>query len=42
MTSEPGLTDCTRVIAHHLVNSLGWPTLRPLQDEAVGPVLDGR
>jgi ATP-dependent Lhr-like helicase len=29
------------VITHHLVNSLGWQQLRPLQDLAVGPVLDG-
>ncbi len=29
------------VIVHHLVNSLGWQNLRPLQDQAVGPVLDG-
>lgn len=30
----PGLT-------HHIVNSLGWQTLRPLQQAAVGPLLDG-
>ena len=41
MTSEPGLDRLHPVIVHHLVNSLGWKTLRPLQDEAVGPVLDG-
>jgi len=29
------------VIVHHLVNSLGWQELHPLQDQAVGPVLDG-
>lgn len=28
-------------VQHHLVNSLGWSSLRPLQDAAVGPVLDG-
>ena len=41
MTSEPGLDRLHPVIVHHLVNSLAWKTLRPLQDEAVGPVLDG-
>ena len=30
------------VIVHHLVNSLGWPDLRPLQAAAVAPVLDGK
>jgi ATP-dependent Lhr-like helicase len=30
------------VIVHHLVNSLGWKELRPLQGQAVGPVLDGK
>jgi ATP-dependent Lhr-like helicase len=29
------------VVIHHVVNSLGWLSLRPLQDQAVGPVLDG-
>jgi ATP-dependent Lhr-like helicase len=29
------------VLLHHIVNSLGWRSLRPLQDEAVAPVLDG-
>lgn len=29
------------VIAHHVVNTLGWPRLRPLQSAAIGPVLDG-
>ncbi|WP_042366879.1 DEAD/DEAH box helicase [Streptacidiphilus neutrinimicus] len=29
------------MIGHHLVNSLGWQTLRPLQQEAVQPVSDG-
>ncbi|TDD40592.1 DEAD/DEAH box helicase [Actinomadura sp. KC06] len=26
---------------HHIVNTLGWRSLRPLQEESVGPVLDG-
>jgi len=29
------------VVLHHIVNSLGWPALRPLQEEAIGPVLGG-
>jgi ATP-dependent Lhr-like helicase len=28
-------------IQHHIVNSLGWRTLRTLQEEAVQPVLEG-
>jgi ATP-dependent Lhr-like helicase len=29
------------VVVHHIVNTLGWRSLRPLQEEAVGPLLDG-
>jgi ATP-dependent Lhr-like helicase len=29
------------VLQHHIVNSLGWPALRPLQSEAIGPLLAG-
>jgi len=29
------------IVQHHIVNSLGWRDLRPLQREAIGPVLDG-
>lgn len=28
-------------VQHHVVNSLGWPALRLLQEEAIGPILDG-
>jgi xylan 1,4-beta-xylosidase len=28
-------------LQYHIVNTLGWRQLRPLQDRAVGPVLDG-
>lgn len=28
-------------VQHHVVNTLGWPSLRPLQEEAVAPVLAG-
>ncbi len=30
------------VVVHHIVNTLGWPDLRPLQRAAIGPLLDGR
>ena len=29
------------MLTHHLVNTLGWKDLRPLQEQATGPVLDG-
>ena len=28
-------------LQHHVVNSLGWRELRPLQQQAIGPILDG-
>ena len=28
-------------LAYHLVNTLGWTALRPLQRDALGPVLRG-
>jgi len=28
-------------VQHHVVNSLGWRSLRPLQEQAIVPVLDG-
>lgn len=28
-------------VQYHVVNSLGWPGLRPLQEQAVAPLLDG-
>ncbi|MGW3563304.1 DEAD/DEAH box helicase [Streptomyces sp. NPDC000941] len=30
-----------RGLIHHIVNSLGWPGLRPLQQEAIAPLMDG-
>ncbi len=36
-----GLHRLHPVIVHHIVNSLGWQSLRALQDQAAGPVLDG-
>ena len=29
-------------VQHHIVNSLGWSSLRPLQDLAVSAILSGR
>lgn len=29
------------VLVHHIVNTLGWRSLRPLQEQAIGPVLGG-
>ena len=29
-------------LQHHIVNSLGWRSLTPLQDAATGPVLEGK
>ncbi len=29
-------------VQHHVVNSLGWRSLRPLQEHAIGPVLSGK
>jgi ATP-dependent Lhr-like helicase len=29
-------------LVHHIVNTLGWPSLRPLQAAAIDPLLDGR
>lgn len=40
--ADSGLGRLHPVIVHHLVNSLGWTSLRPLQEEAVAPVLDGK
>ncbi|WP_329186491.1 DEAD/DEAH box helicase [Streptomyces sp. NBC_01428] len=30
------------ILTHHIVNSLGWRSLRPLQEEAIGPLLAGQ
>jgi ATP-dependent helicase Lhr and Lhr-like helicase len=36
-----GLDRLHPVVVHHIVNTLGWASLRALQQEAAGPVLDG-
>ncbi|MFH5230381.1 DEAD/DEAH box helicase [Antrihabitans spumae] len=40
MTSS-GFDQLNPVLQHHVVNSLGWNGLRPLQDEAVAPITAG-
>jgi ATP-dependent helicase Lhr and Lhr-like helicase len=39
---DSGLERLHPVVVHHLVNSLGWTSLRPLQERAVAPVIDGK
>ena len=29
-------------LQHHIVNSLGWSSLRPFQEEAIGPLVAGQ
>ncbi|MET8541075.1 DEAD/DEAH box helicase [Kitasatospora sp. NPDC004799] len=36
-----GVDDLDPVLVHHIVNTLGWPGLRPLQERAVEPLLAG-
>lgn len=38
---SPGLDRLHPVVVHHIVNTLGWTSLRALQEQAAGPVLDG-
>ena len=37
-----GLDDLHPVLMHHIVNTLGWRSLRPLQSEAIAPLVAGR
>lgn len=39
MSSFPRLHSA---LQHHIVNSLGWRELRPLQENSIGPILDQR
>ncbi|WP_275557514.1 DEAD/DEAH box helicase [Streptomyces sp. 5-6(2022)] len=36
-----GIDDLDPGLVHHIVNTLGWPGLRPLQEEAITPLLAG-
>lgn len=39
--SAAGFDRLHPAVQHHVVNSLGWPSLRPLQEAAIDPILDG-
>ena len=41
MTGTAGFDALDSGIQHHIVNSLRWPGLRPLQNHAVAPILAG-
>ena len=41
MADEDAAAQLHPVLQHHIANSLGWADLRPLQKEAVGPLLRG-
>ncbi|MGA5441972.1 DEAD/DEAH box helicase [Streptomyces griseoincarnatus] len=36
-----GIDDLEPALVHHIVNTLGWPGLRPLQEEAIAPLIAG-
>ena len=38
---QPPAAELHPLLAHHVVNTLGWPALRPLQQQALGPVSAG-
>jgi len=40
-SGEGGGSELHPLLVHHIVNSLGWPALRPLQQVAVAPILRG-
>ncbi|MCC9307569.1 DEAD/DEAH box helicase [Kitasatospora sp. RB6PN24] len=37
----PAVDQLDPVLVHHIVNTLGWPGLRPLQEQSVEPLLAG-
>ena len=41
MSHESAFDRLHPALQHHIVNSLGWTSLRPLQERAIPPVLDG-
>ena len=41
MSHESAFERLHPALQHHIVNSLGWRALRPLQEHAIGPVLNG-
>ncbi|MEK9509021.1 DEAD/DEAH box helicase [Gemmatimonadota bacterium Y43] len=42
MRGSDGGAELHPLLVHHIVNSLGWPSLRPLQQAAVPPILQGK
>jgi ATP-dependent helicase Lhr and Lhr-like helicase len=42
MSSPPVGEQLHPLLVHHIVNSLGWPSLRPLQQQALGPIQDAQ
>ena len=36
-----GFADLHPALQHHIVNTIGWKTLRPLQEEAITPLIAG-
>lgn len=41
-TGISGFANLHPAIQYHIVNSLGWPSLRPLQERSIAPILGGR
>ncbi|MBT2411741.1 DEAD/DEAH box helicase [Streptomyces sp. ISL-12] len=41
MSASEALDLLDPILTHHIVNTLGWRSLRPLQEEAIGPLLAG-
>lgn len=41
MSTTAGFDALDPSLQHHIVNTLGWPGLRPLQNDAVAPILAG-
>lgn len=39
--ADGGFDLLSPAVQHHIVNSLGWPALRPLQEDAVAPLMRG-
>lgn len=41
MSEQTGFTRLHPSLQYHIVNTLGWPALRPLQEDAIDPILNG-
>ncbi|MGP9623328.1 MULTISPECIES: DEAD/DEAH box helicase, partial [unclassified Corynebacterium] len=42
MSSNVGFNRLHPTLQHHVVSTLGWPGLRPLQEESVAPLVEGQ